>query len=277
MKRWLPIVMLFSLFLFAGCDAMLNVNAFSFAQTKVDATKLAGMSTAELADSAESQKFYTALANDASAKASVVSNLNGTLASPSASSNEKAQAAVVLAAVELETTAAGGLINNVVAAVTNESFMKTIENMTSSTTPPTAADVKAFIDGIVPPEATGDQAAFVAMIIALADADAAFTAYGTQLNAGASTQTIGDYNPGAVAQAAVVSAIMGAIDVTGATTSQQKADALWSLYTGASTPAITVNQNSSVMQIINNAAGASSTPLGMVVSSSGIDFAGLFG
>jgi len=187
-------------------DAILQVNIFSpFAAVSVSEIKSADAAT--LIELAGSDSFFETLADDPDTKLDVLATIDEAMAATPTSSSTYQELAVLAAAIELQTTPAGELVNNI-----SEIFTDLAEGTVGD-------DIGAIITGIMPDSVLGadgvlgaeDKTAFVAMIDALEAANDYYMLLGAAIPDGYADGT--DVSAGDVAQSALVSAIVGGIEV----------------------------------------------------------------
>ncbi len=200
MKRLaaVAIVALISLSL-ASCDfldQLLSVNLFD-APLKLSAADIADKSLDELSQLSESPDFYDAVWGDAALTTAVEAQVAAGLASGDPATVQ--QAAILGADLYIYGSGADVLINSVIAQY---------EDLSSSP-PSDGAEIEAFIDTLVPASLLADEAAFVAMINALVDADAYFQDLGVSV--GTDPYDYGGANAGEIAQNALVAAFVAEI------------------------------------------------------------------
>ncbi len=220
MKRTIMIVLAIAVALsMTACsalDALLSVNVFApFAGVSSGAIEKA--TPDELITMSGSESFYETLAAKPELKETVLKTIDEAMAEAPASSATYQELAVLGANIELQTSPAGDLINNIGGLFGSLASGDGGEGED--------VDFADMIAGLIPPEVKNadgslDKEAFVAMIDALVAADAYYerlgAAIGTDGYAAGAAISAGD-----VAQAALVSAIIAAIPTpVGYTTGQ---------------------------------------------------------
>jgi hypothetical protein len=250
-KVTLLIVALLSL---AGCSALFDFNAFKTFDTPPapKASDYQGSSgldklSADLSSAAVVDKLKADPATTLQIETDLDTTYHVTTATPT--SVEEQQAAALYADLNLKTTSGEELVNNVVAALVS---------------PPSGSDLKAMIAAIVPADVQGNQTAFVAMVNALLQANAAYE------NLGNSLTVLGvppGMNMGDVAQkAAVAFEMQGVVDSVvsqsgGSLTQAQAIDQIFYLLNdqpnsiSAYPPPNPLGSPSTALQNIFNAAG----------------------
>jgi len=206
MKRTATIILALAIALsMTACealDAILNVNLFS-SMAAVKAADIEGADAGTLVELSASPSFYDTLAGDAALKSDVIDTIDAAL--PGAAPADEQELLVLAANIELQTTPAGDLINNI------GSFLSDMIEGPE----PVASEIEDLVRGILPDSVLGaggviDETAFLAMIAGLEDANDRYDLLG---------DTIVDkkYAPGAeivagdVAQSALVTALVVAI------------------------------------------------------------------
>ena len=184
-------------------DAILNVNLFS-AMAAVDEKDIAGADAGTLVELSVSPSFYDTLSDSPSTKASALATIDAALLAGAAPADE--QELLALAAnIELQTTPAGDLINNI------GSLMSDLIGGTE----PVASDIEVLVRGILPDSVLGaggaiDETAFLAMIAGLEAADTRYVDLGTAIGVVGYADGA-DVVAGDIAQSALVTALVAAI------------------------------------------------------------------
>ena len=184
----------------ASCDfldQLLSVNLFD-APLKLSAADMADKSLDELSQLSESPDFYDAVWGDAALMAAVTDQADAGVLSGDPATVQ--QAAILGADLYIYGSGADALINNVIAQY--ESF--------SGDPPDDPTEIEAFLTTLVPASLLADEAAFVAMINALVDADDYFQDLGASV--GTDPYDYGGANAGEIAQNALVAAFVAAFD-----------------------------------------------------------------
>jgi len=220
MKRTTTIAMVTAIALMmTGCDALDAVLGFNMFESfaAVDADEIADADAKTLVELSDSDSFYDALEGDAALKDATLVKIDDAMAVADPSSSTYQELAVLAANIELQTTPAWDLINNV---------SSLIPDLLEGIVP----DIDSFdeiIDDLVPasarnPDGTINETAFSSMIEGLLSANA----YYVELGSAVSTEYTNDpdeiagQTPGDIAQSAVITAIIVGIDPpTGYTTS----------------------------------------------------------
>jgi hypothetical protein len=248
-----------NLLLVFSCDVFFSTNLFKMAGLgQVKASDLANENSAELvgqaytADGMPASSFFAALTSDPAAKAKVLATLQATYSNGAASAAQQQDAAALAAQVELITTGADQLVNNVIGPLTDN-------QLSSSSTP---AQAVATVQALIPANLSSNKASFEAAVNALMAANAPYTALGGSIGA---SGVAGDINVGTAAQSAVVAAVVGGISATSGSPPEtvSTADLLWALSQGASTSGYTITFTAPDTQ--------SGTPLGSLVGAVGLN------
>jgi len=226
----LALLAVFSLAL-VSCDMLdqvLGTNILSeIAAVKVDAEDVQDMEADELLDLASSPSFYDNL-DDPATLAALEARLDELLASLPADSAAYQEVAILAANVQLVTTGADVVIDNVVDLV---------QGLATGAVPvPDPGDPNTIVEvvqAIFPATLLEDPVALAAAIQALVDAAAYYEALGASLTGDPPTYATGDINPGAVAQNALVCALIAGITPPAAYTSV--GDYLADILTGTTT------------------------------------------
>ncbi len=183
----------------ASCDfldQLLSVNLFD-APLKLSAADMADKSLDELSQLSESPDFYDAVWGDAALMAAVTDQADAGVLSGDPATVQ--QAAILGADLYIYGSGADALINNVIAQY--ESF--------SGDPPDDPTEIEAFLTTLVPASLLADEAAFVAMINALVDADDYFQDLGASV--GTDPYDYGRANAGEIAQNALVAAFVAEV------------------------------------------------------------------
>ncbi len=193
---------------FSSCDAFFTTNLFKEAgMGQESAADIASKSSADLAKDASSSgpdsTFYQVLTEDPATKAAVLATLADTYTSSTDPAAVQAAAAAA-AKIELVTTGADELVNNMV-GVLSDLPSGGFDYMSS-------ADVVAALDTLIPPDLLSSQTAFTAAIQALLDAKTALDLMGASVGADGVAE-IGTATVGSAAQAALVASVLDAIDL----------------------------------------------------------------
>lgn len=194
-----------------GCDALdaiLGYNMFaSFAA--VDAKEIAKADAATLVELSDSDSFYDTLEGDAALKDTTLTKIDVAMDAADPSSSTYQELAVLAANIELQTTPAWDLINNVSSLVPDllEGIIPDIDSF------------DGIIDGLVPasarsPDGTINEAAFSTMIAGLLSANDYYVDLGSAISTEYENDpdTISGQTTGDIAQSAVVAAIIAGID-----------------------------------------------------------------
>lgn len=262
MKRTATIILALAIALsMTACealDAILNVNLFS-AMAAVDEKDIADADAGTLVELSVSPSFYDTLEGDAALKADVILTIDAAL--PGAAPADEQELLVLAANIELQTTPAGDLINNIGSLMSD-----LIKN-----TEPDAAAIEGLVRDILPDSVLGaggaiDEAAFLAMIAGLEAANARYVDLGSNaIPTGVYASGV-DLVPGDIAQSALVTAVITAIEIPGtyslANPTDTPAEYLYALLNGDTT-----DQPSFTFPVMT-----SGTPLGNILSAAGIAF-----
>jgi len=210
MKKSMHLLLVVALALpLAGCDfldRLLSVNLFD-SELTLSVAEVSEMTVEELQEEARSPDFYDLLESDPAIEDEVLDEADDTIADPASTTTEVQDAAILGAHVEIYTSPAGDLIDNLV------------DNLVVLSDPPVDGfgdpDIAAILELLVPPSVMVggviQEAAFLDMIDSLLDAADYFEVLGMEL-AGGGYDT--DYaNPGQIAQNALVAALVAAIDM----------------------------------------------------------------
>jgi hypothetical protein len=194
---------------FVSCDSFFSTNLFKSAGLgQVSPDKLKGETSAELVDDAyndngdPSTSFFDALSGDTTVRDEVLATLAATYTSPSASPTAVQEAASLAAQIEIVTTGADELVNNVVEALGD------IQSLSGSD-PQGAVDL---LESLVPAGLAASEASFSAAIEALISANDIYLVLGASV---AANDVQGDINIGTAAQSAMLAAALDGIDATG--------------------------------------------------------------
>jgi hypothetical protein len=257
--------------LLSSCDAFFTTNLFKAAGLgQVSAADLAGKTSAELTAAAysggdpsnPSAAFFDALAGNASAKADVLATLAATYGGSGPAADVQ-EAAALAAQIELITTGADGIVNNVVALLASGTSFSAMSS---------SADIVDAAKALIPADLAADKASFTAAITALLDSGTAYTALGTSIGADG---VAGNVDLGTAAQSAVMAAFLGGIDPAtaldpGGSPYTNSADLLWDLVQG--TPGVNTAGLGGGFTAPVFTAG---TPLGDLVGAAGLDTSSL--
>jgi hypothetical protein len=225
----------------SSCDALFTENYFKKAGLgQIKASDLQGQTSDQLAAQAyttsgqPSKTFFDALTTDATAKQSVLDTLETTYNDPTATSTDKQTAAALATQVELNTTEAGAIVNNIAGL---------LSNTTALSGTPTASQQQALISAIFPASLASDKTAFTAAVDALQSLMP--TAGGGPLDALATSitndgSTIEAGTAATLAQTAIIATVINSIDpaqVTDPATSQPYTSTAELLYALVTIPA----------------------------------------
>ena len=211
-----------SLSLLSSCDAFFDTNMFKAAGLgQVSASALAAKDSSELYDSAYASdgklevSFIDALADDPSAKTAVLETLKASWNSGSADPATVQKSAALYADIELQTSGASGVVNNVV------DFLASGKPLPSDDD---ASGVADLVKGVLPPALLSDKAAFTAAIEAFVEADKAYQVMGTSIGSSGAQSGLAAGSIGTAAQSALIAAVVVGVTPSSGTT---VADALW--------------------------------------------------
>lgn len=214
MKRALKFLVILGLILsLSACDALFTFNAFSSLEkmsvlpSEKDA---ATMTTEEYVLKAESPTFFEALSDPANVeiKTAVLTNLETTFMDPATPPAEVQQAALVYAAVQLETSGAAEVVNNAVSLISDLGSLTSLESA-----PDLGVALSGLVSQLIPADVLSDPVALNTMIDALIAANDAYVAYGNVLLSDPSAPVPDNVNPGEIAMNALICAAISAIDV----------------------------------------------------------------
>lgn len=193
-------------------DSILGFNLFS-GLAAVNESDIENATTTELKDLSGSPSFYEMLVEKPELKETVLETIDSELYAPGVDKTTSTyqELAFLAATVELQTTPAGELVNNV------SGLFESLISDDGGTTP----DLGTLIDGIIPASVinaddTIDEGAFVAMINGLVAAEEYFALLGGALEpdpvTGEYDYAAGvDFSAGDVAQAAIVASLVASI------------------------------------------------------------------
>lgn len=210
MKRIGTIVLVVAVALaISGCsalDALLQVNILkSFAAVSPDEIKSAD--SAELLDLSASSSFYETLTGDAATKNAALATIDASIGLGIDTATDQ-ELAVLAADIELRTTPAFDLVNNVGSL---------ISDLISGATLPDETTLKGTLLDLLPAsvlESGGsiDEAAFLSMVDGLVAANDYYDALGAAIGPdGYASGT--DISAGDVAQSAIVAAMVASVDI----------------------------------------------------------------
>ena len=208
MKPMLLILVLFSVFLLPGCEAILNFNLFAAIDTPEtpSAGAFDAMIDTELLSSVtqliETESFFAEMAEDDDIKAAVVENLAEIFESGStADLADQQQASILVAEIELNTTAAGDVVDGFVNVMTE--FLQE---------PADSGDYEGIAETLVTEAFAGVTAdTFDETLAALLAAGEAYTFYGESLDDSGEVVAPEEVNSEAIAQGAIVAIIISDI------------------------------------------------------------------
>lgn len=197
------------LVLLSSCEAFFSTNLFKEAKLgQESASSISSKTSAEIAASAstgDNSSFYDVLKAEPATKTAVLDTLAATYTDPAATPADVQTAAAAAAKIELVTTGADGIVNNIVGVLADLPSTG-IATMTPD-------KVLSALDTLVPPALLADQTAFTAAVDALLASQTALTALGSSVGtdgvAEIDTATIGT-----AAQTALVASVIDAIDLT---------------------------------------------------------------
>lgn len=192
-KQALRIVMAaFTVVLLAGCANIYDSNLFENFDGPPSASELANGSAEDIADAAESPQFFDELEGDPAAKEAIQNRLQEIYNDPNASESDRRTAAIVSGDIEMETTAGGEIVNNVVDVILEESGGE-------------FSDPGTFIRNTFPESVRNDPAVLRAQIESFRTAADAYYAYGEGLTSEGVPESA---NSGEIAQRATVAILM---------------------------------------------------------------------
>ncbi len=237
MKR-LGIILLTSAVALAmsGCsalDALLQVNILkSFAVVSSDEIKSADSAT--LLDLSASASFYETLAGDAATKTAALDTIDTALDGSISGATDQ-ELAVLAATIELKTTPAFDLVNNVGSL---------LSDLIGGAAMPDASNLKTTLLDLLPASVLGsggsiNEAAFLSMVDGLVAANRYYDALGGAIGTGGYASGA-DISAGDVAQGAIIAAMVASVDIpaTFTTTNLDNpiGEYLYALLTDAGTP-----------------------------------------
>jgi hypothetical protein len=208
MKRLGLIILTFAAALtLSGCsalDALLQVNILkSLAAVSPDEIKSADSAT--LLDLSASSSFYETLAGDAATKDAALATIDASIGGSISGATDE-ELAVLAANIELKTTPAFDLVNNVGSL---------ISDLISGATLPNATTLKDTLLDLLPSSVLGsggtiNEAAFLSMVDGLVAANGYYDALGAAIGAdGYASGT--DISAGDVAQSALIAAMVASV------------------------------------------------------------------
>lgn len=218
------------LVLLSSCEAFFSTNLFK--ELKVgqeNSASISSKSSAEIAASASSgdnSSFYEVLKAEPATKTAVLATLATTYNDPAATPADVQTAAAAAAKIELVTTGADGIVNNIV-GVLADLPSGGFSSMDST-------QITAALDGLVPATLLSDKTAFDAAISALLDSQTALAALGTSVG----TDGVAEIDTaiiGSAAQTALVAAVIDAIDPTSVAGYTDVTTLLWDILQPGST------------------------------------------
>jgi len=194
-------------------DSILGFNLFA-GLAAVDESDIKDANASELIDLSSSDSFYDTLADKPELKAEVLEKIDLGLVSADPLSADYQELAFLAATIELQTTPAGELVNNVSGL---------FDSLISGDTP--TDDLGLLIEGLLPDSVIAsdgsiNEAEFIDMINGLVEADDYFVLLGDSLEPDPDTGEYDyadgvDFTAGDVAQAAIVSSLVASITVPG--------------------------------------------------------------
>lgn len=178
--------------LFAGCANIYESNLFENFDGPPNAAELANGSLEDIAEAAQSPKFFDELRDDPAAKEAIQNRLQEIYNDPAATDAEKRSAAIISGDVEMETTQGREIVNNVVDVILDESGGD-------------FSDPATFVRNTFPESVRNDPVLLKAQIESFQTAAQAYYAYGT----GLTEENVPDgANSGEIAQRATVAILM---------------------------------------------------------------------
>lgn len=179
-----------------GCQNIYDSNLFTNFDGPPSASDLANASAGEIAEAAESPQFFDELRDDPAAKETIQNRLQEIYNDPDASEEERRTAAILSGDVEMETTAGGEIVNNVV------------DVLLSGDGEGDFSDPATLIDSIFPESVRNDPTALREQLESFQTAAAAYDAYGTGLTADGVPDGA---NSGEIAQRATVAILVNTL------------------------------------------------------------------
>lgn len=229
--------------LMAGCANIYESNLFENFDGPPSAAELANGSLEDIADAAESPKFFEELRDDPDAKEAIQNRLQEIYNDPASSDADRKTAAIISGDVEMETTQGAEIVNNVVDVLLDESGGE-------------FSDPGTFIRNTFPESVRNDPVLLKAQIESFRTAAAAYDVYGTGLTA--ETEPEGA-NSGEIAQRATVAILMDTLATQAGSTDALAADIQADDYSGYTDPTDTALDTE-----------ASSTPLRNILDVAGL-------
>lgn len=222
MKRTTTIALVAAMALtMTGCDALDAVLGFNmFASlAAVDSKEISEADAATLVELSDSDSFYDTLEDDAALKGTTLTKISDAIG-VSIDSAADQELAVLAASIELQTTPAWNLINNVSSLVTD---------LINGPTPDASAledTIRSLVpDSVISADGTINEGAFIAMIDALVSADGVYRDLGVAVGL-AGYASDADINAGEIAQNALIAAMIGAVNPLSGTTGEYLYDLL---------------------------------------------------
>ncbi len=223
MKRTTTIALVAAMTLtMTGCDALDAVLGFNmFASlAAVKAEDIADADAKTLVEQSGSGSFYDALEDDAALKGTTLVKIDDAMAAAAPSSSTYQELAVLAANIELQTTPAWDLINNISSLVTD---------LINGPTPDASAledTIRSLVpDSVISADGTINEGAFIAMIDALVNADGVYRDLGVAVGLDGYASDA-DINAGEIAQNALIAAMIGAVNPVSGTTGEYLYDLL---------------------------------------------------
>lgn len=194
-----------------GCsalDALLQVNILKPLAT-VSPAEIKSADASTLLELSASSSFYTTLAGDAATKTAALDTIDTSIGGSIDGATDQ-QLAVLAATIELKTTPAFDLVNNVGSL---------ISDLINGATMPDESTLKDTLLGLLPSSVLGsggtiNEAAFLSMVDGLVAANDYYDALGTAIGTdGYASGT--DISAGDVAQGAIVAAMVASVIIPG--------------------------------------------------------------
>lgn len=206
--------------LIAGCANIYDSNLFESFDGPPSAAELATGSLEDIADAAESPKFFDELRDDPSAKEAIQNRLQEIYNDPASSDGEKKTAAIIYGDVEMETTEGAEIVNNVIDVLLDESGGE-------------FSDPGTFIRNTFPESVRNDPVLLKTQIESFRTAAAAYYVYGSGLTAESEPEGV---NSGEIAQRATVAILTDTLASQAGSTDALVADIQADDYSGYTDP-----------------------------------------
>ncbi|MFP4330990.1 MAG: hypothetical protein ACOC28_06245 [Alkalispirochaetaceae bacterium] len=179
-----------------GCANIYEANLFADFDGPPSASELANASIDEIAEAAESPQFFDELANDPEAKETIQNRLQEIYNDTNASDEDRRSAAILSGDVEMETTAGGEVVNNVVDVLLSGDG--------------DFSDPATLVESIFPESIRNDPTALREQLESFQTASEAYQVYGDDLDSEGVPEGA---NSGEIAQRATVAILINTLAV----------------------------------------------------------------